>query len=107
MVDNKIIEKLIEALCVAVVSGTIWWISKVIQTYADSKVRSRELARDMAHIMRNQEALSLAISSMDVKFDEFSDRLFDLDKKVLLVDARVKFGRNNEASSLGINLEDH
>ena len=94
-------------MCVAVVSGTIWWIGKVVKVYAENKVRSRDLARDMAHIIRNQEALSLAISTMDVKLDEFSDRLFDLDKKVLLVDARVKFGRNNEASSLGINVEDH
>ncbi len=105
--NNKVIEKLIEALCVAIVSGTIWWIAEVIRTYADSKVRSRELVRDLAHIKRSQDALSLVIANMDQRFDEFGDKLFDLDKKVLLVDAQVRFGRNSKTSQLPINSDEN
>ena len=105
--SDRILEKLIEAMCVAIVSGTIWWLVKGFQTYTDSKVRSREIARDMAHIKRSQDTLSLVIANMDERFDEFGDKLFELDKKVLLVDAQVRFGRNGKVDSSLINLEEN
>ena len=105
--NDKVMEKLIEAMCVAIVSGTLWWIVKALQTYTDSKVRSRDIARDMAHIKRSQDALSLAIANMDQRFEEFGDKLFELDKKVLLVDAQVRFGRNSKVGQLPINSEEN
>ena len=89
--DNKVIEKLIEAICVAIVSATVWWIGTVARSYGDDKVKSRDLARDLAHIKRSQDALSLVISGMDNQFDNFESKLYDFETKLALMDARLKF----------------
>lgn len=103
--NDKITEKLIEALCVAIVSGTIWWMAEVARTYGDSKVRSRDLARDLAHIKRSQDALSLVIAGMDQRFDHFENKLYDLETKIALVDARFKFSDRCEPKQSGNNNE--
>ena len=103
--DNKIIEKLIEALCVAIVSATIWWIGAVFRSYGDNKVKSRDLARDLAHIKRSQDALSLVVSGIDKQFDRVESKLYDFDTQLALMDARLKFSDRCDPKQLGNNPE--
>jgi len=104
-VDNKITEKLIEAICVAIVSATVWWIGTVARSYGDDKVKSRDLARDLAHIKRSQDALSLVISGMDKQFDRVESKLYDFDTQLALMDARLNFSDRCDPKQFGNNPE--
>lgn len=103
--DNKITEKLIEALCVAIVSGTIWWIGTVARSYGDDKVKSRDLARDLAHIKRSQDALSLVVAGIDKQFDRVESKLYEFETQLALMDARLKFSDRCDPKQLGNNPE--
>lgn len=91
---DKLIEKILEALCVAGVTGSLWWVGRAIHAYADSKVKSQAISRDLNHIRNSQDSLSQTIAVMDEKMDDFGARLHELEKKILVTDARVRFSNS-------------
>lgn len=93
--SDKVIEEILKALSVACVTGGIWWIGKAIHTYADSKVKSQAIARDINHIRNTLDGLSLTVATMDEKQDDFGARLHEIEKKIVETDTKLNFGLNS------------